>query len=136
MKARRKRRNLVATLFLAGVLSTAAFAFTDSNTFSGANQAGDGSDTVSGFAVSAIHYSGQASPNDDMLGGVTFTLDPATAGDVSVAVSDDDGLTWSSLDSCVGSNALPATSTDFSCNISGANMSIAAVNKLRVVALG
>jgi hypothetical protein len=85
MKPQRKKRNLVATLFLASVLGTSAYAFTASNTVP-PSKGGDGTGAVSGYTVSNISFSIPDDPTDPTT--VTFDLD-AAASTVKASGSDD-----------------------------------------------
>ena len=53
--SRKRRGRLLATLVIAGVLATATYAFTASNTVP-ASRAGDGSGAISGYTVTNVAY--------------------------------------------------------------------------------
>jgi hypothetical protein len=57
------------------ILATAAYGFAASNTVPGTN-AGDGSATISGYTVSAVHYTLNAT-NPANIDSVSFTVAPA-----------------------------------------------------------
>jgi hypothetical protein len=128
MRIQRKKGSLVATLFLAAVLGTSAYAFTSGVTFPGTAAAGDGQDAVSGYIVtSGPHYTIDAVDNT-LVGGVTFTLNKA-ATTVKVDLSDSGSLSGT-LKSCA-----PAGGTSWSCDVSSQAVTIAGVDGIRVVAL-
>jgi hypothetical protein len=85
MKRNRNRGGLIATLLLAGILGTSAYAFTATNNID-PQQAGDGTAGVSGFDVSLVHFS----IPDDPAGGTTVTFHiNGTASSVKASGSDD-----------------------------------------------
>lgn len=70
-----RTRRLVGLLAVAGLLGTASYALTASNTFaSSVNQSGQGAQTISGFAVSNVTYTLDAI-NPENLSAVDFDLD-------------------------------------------------------------
>src|SRR4051812_46647506 len=114
MKRQRNKRGLVATLFLAGILGTSAYAFTASNTFSGgAGAGGDGSsgvNSISGYDVTNVHYD---SSNNTNITDVTFDISPAvdpSIGSVRAA------LNSSTLQDCVDASA--GAGTTYTCDVS------------------
>jgi len=65
---------LLLALVVAGAIAGGAYAFTASNTVPNGN-VGSGSGTVSGYVVSALHYTLDAAiPND--VDSLTFTISP------------------------------------------------------------
>ena len=118
MHSKRKRRTILVAL-LAFVLATAAYAFTASNTFpDGGGNAGDGTGTISGYAVSNVSYD-LNDANPATLDSVSFDLDD-DATEVRVRVN---AGSWVL---CSGGP------TSFTCNISGT--STQAANSLQVAA--
>lgn len=115
---RSRGRRLLAVAIIAA-LAVAAFGFAASNTVP-TSRAGDGSGTVSGYTVSNINYTLDAS-NPSLIDSVSFTLD-APAGDVYVSV--DNGSSWTQ---CTGGP------TNWSCNFTP-NVAVQPVTSLRVVA--
>lgn len=66
---------LSTVLVLSGAIVAGTYAFTAANTVP-ASKAGDGTGTVTGYTVSAIHYNLNAA-NPANVDSVTFTLDTA-----------------------------------------------------------
>src|SRR4051794_11430312 len=128
MKRQRNKRGLVATLFLAAILGTSAYAFTASNTFSaGAGTAGDGSSgpgSITGFDVTNIQY---ASSDDTDVTSVSFDLDSAANGSVKASLNNQ-----ALSPACTGS----VGNTHFVCDVSADGITITASDSLRVVAFG
>lgn len=80
-----RTRRMVGILALAGLLGTATYALTASNTFASAtNQSGQGAQSISGFEVSNVQYTLDA-VNPENLSAVDFDLD-GVAGDVRAKV--------------------------------------------------
>src|SRR4029453_16133666 len=75
---------LVAMFALALILATAAYGFAASNTVPGTN-AGDGSATISGYTVSAVHYTLNAT-NPANVDSLSFTIAPAVPAGGTVEV--------------------------------------------------
>ena len=81
----RRTKRLIGLVAVAGMLGTASYALTASNTFASAtNQGGQGAQTISGFDVSNVEYTLDAL-NPENLSAVDFDLDGA-AGDVRAKV--------------------------------------------------
>ena len=103
--------------------ATAAYAFA-ANINVPTSNAGEGSEVIGGYAVSAVTYTySDANPSD--ITNVTFNILPA-AKKAGVSL-----VTGGLLQTCTGSGAGP-TYTTFNCPISG--VSVLAANRLRVVA--
>lgn len=64
-----------ALVFITGALSYSAFAFTAANTV-GNSKAGEGTSTVSGYTVSAVDYTLNAT-NPSNIDQIAFTMAPA-----------------------------------------------------------
>jgi len=109
-------RTLVAVVLVL-ILSVAVYGFAAANTVP-ASSAGDGSGAISGYAITNIHYALNAA-NPANIQTVTFTITPASAGDVRITM---DGATWSTCTNTAGS---------VSCSV--AQAALTALN-LRVVA--
>lgn len=75
---------LVVMFAVALIFATAAYGFAASNTVPTSN-AGDGSGTISGYTVSAVHYTLNAT-NPANIDSVTFTVSPAIPATGSVVV--------------------------------------------------
>src|SRR4051794_22699284 len=111
MKQKRNKRGLVATLFLAGILGTSAYAFTASNTINDAGHAGDGNGpgSISGYDVTNVHYDSTGGTN---IESVKFDIDPAvdpTVGKVKAAVN------GAALSDCVDDSA--GAGTTYECDL-------------------
>ena len=118
--SRKRRGRLLITLVVAGVLATATYAFTATNTVP-ASRAGDGSGTISGYTVTNVAYSLNAT-NPSTLDSVAFTLD-AAASVVRIKLVAS-GSTWYSCTNPSGNN--------WTCSTSGA--AVAPADQLQVVA--
>jgi hypothetical protein len=111
---------LGAVLLLAVAVMAAAYGFAATNTVPD-TRAGDGAGTISGYAVSNVAYTLNAS-NPQQLDRVEFDLDnPAS----TVKVRLQTGGTWYSCTNTSGNH--------WSCNTTGQNVQPA--NELRVVAV-
>ena len=109
-------RTLFAILLVL-ILSVAVYGFAAGNNVP-ASFAGDGSGAISGYDITNIHYAlNPANPGNIQT--VTFTIAPASAGDVRITM---DGATWSTCTNTAGA---------VSCNV--AQPALTAAN-LRVVA--
>ena len=88
----------LAALAIFAIVAMSAFGFAAGNSFTGQNRAGNGSDTISGFNISNVHYS--LDPGDgDLIDEVSFDLhQPAS----EVMVSLDGGTTWETCGATVG----------------------------------
>jgi hypothetical protein len=125
MSTRRKRsRRLFTTVLFAGVLAFAAYAFTAGNVIPG-SQAGHGGETISGYTVSNVAYSLNAS-NPGNIDSVTFTLTPAAAGTVKMQL-----VTGGSWYSCTHNS----TTGNSSCSTTSPQGTVSAANNLTVLAV-
>ncbi|MCJ7724143.1 MAG: hypothetical protein MUP03_08430 [Anaerolineales bacterium] len=102
-------------------ISTVAYAFAAANTV-GDSQAGDGEGAISGYDVTDIEYTLDAS-DPSMIGSVDFTTN-AVAGVASVSF--DDGTSWYDCTSAGG--------TDWSCDLASGAVDVLLAVELRVVA--
>jgi len=119
MKRFNRRRRLALAGLLALLVAVSAYAFTATNTVP-ASSAGEGSGTISGFTVSAIHYTLDAA-NPANVTGVSFTLAPAPASGATVRAA----LNSGAYVSCT------VTSGTWSCPVTG---SVLGATSLKVVA--
>jgi hypothetical protein len=125
MKKHPRRRRTLLVALLAFVVAASAFAFTASITFNGgtdAGSAGSGSGTISGFDVTQIRYTLDAT-NPANLSGVVFKLDKA-ASSVRAKVN---GM--AAYSTCTGGTA---AGSDWTCALTG---SVASATSLDVVAV-
>jgi hypothetical protein len=102
-------------------ISTVAYAFAAANTVD-VSKAGDGDGAISGYDVTDIEYTLDAS-DPSMIGSVDFTTD-AVAGEASVSF--DDGTSWFDCDTVGG--------TDWSCDLTSGAVNVLLAVELRVVA--
>ena len=65
-------KKFLGVIMAVGVMAASTYAFTASNTV-GASKAGDGTNTISGYTVSAVTYT-QNAANPTLLDNVKFTL--------------------------------------------------------------
>ena len=109
-------RTLLAVMLVL-ILSVAVYGFAAAKTVPG-SYAGDGSGAISGYTISNIHYALNAA-NPANIQTVTFTINPASAGDVRITM---DGATWYTCTNTAGA---------VSCTVAQAALTAA---NLRVVA--
>jgi hypothetical protein len=121
MKRQRNKGGLIATLLLVGVLGTSAYAFTAQNTIN-PQTAGDGTNTVSGFTVSAVHFS----MPDDPAAGTTVTFHLSGTATTVKASGSVDGT---GLVTCTGVGL--AAANDWTCDL---NETLFDADNLRVAA--
>jgi hypothetical protein len=120
MRWRRKRNRYLAAAAIAAIVAPAAYAFTAANTVP-ASSAGSGSGAISGYTVSNVAYTLNAS-NPQNVDQVAFTISPTT-GTVKVQVVS--GGSWYACTNTAGSVTCATTSPQ---------ATAAAVNQLTVVA--
>ncbi len=125
---------------VAMLLSGGAYAFTASNSVP-ATAAGNGSGTISGYAVSGVTYTlSTASPGtaaSPVITGVSFTLAPATgSGDTAAPTVVDAVITGTSAHdySSCSLSATWSTSTGGSYACTGADATVAGATSLAVTA--
>ncbi|MFN8617121.1 MAG: hypothetical protein U0837_08465 [Dehalococcoidia bacterium] len=115
-------------LFLAGLLglvSVATVGYANSNTVPGSS-AGDGSGTISGYAVSNVHYTLDTN-NPSTVTNLSFTINPALpSGTGTARISLNGGSTWLLSNACSGT-------TTVSCSIPSGT-TVTSLATLRVVA--
>jgi hypothetical protein len=117
----KRRRSVLAALVVAGVLSSAAYAFTATNTVP-ASTAGSGSGAISGYTVSAIAYTLNATTPTN-LDAVAFTIAPTTASVVKIQLAA--AGSWYTCANAAGS---------VTCNTTSPQATVAAATNLTVVA--
>ena len=88
----------VIILIVALVFASTAYAMAASNTLADAGKAGDGNNTVSGYAVTGVTYNLNAT-NPALIASVEFDLD-AAASDVQASLTDVSVPTETFADSC------------------------------------
>jgi hypothetical protein len=101
-----KRRAVVAAGAFVAVLSVSGYAFTASNTVPNASL-GQGSNTISGYAVSSVAYNLDASTPTN-LDSVNFTISPATATSVKIQLVV--AGSWYTCTNTAGAVTCPTTS--------------------------
>ena len=113
-------------VFLAGLLGLVTLAtvgYANSNNVPGSS-AGDGSGTISGYAVSNVHYT--LDPNTPtQVNQVSFNLSPAMLAGGTIRISTN-GTTFISA-ACTGTSSI-------TCSLSGAGVTASSLTNLRVVA--
>jgi hypothetical protein len=120
MRLRRKRHRYLLAAAVAAVVAPAAYAFTAANTVPNSN-AGSGSGTISGYTVSNVSYTLNAS-NPQNVDQVAFTIAPTTGTVKAQLVS---GGSWYACTNTAGSVTCATTSPQ---------ATAAGVNQLTVVA--
>ncbi|MEJ5225136.1 MAG: hypothetical protein WHV44_11825 [Anaerolineales bacterium] len=115
---------VLPAMLLLFILVAAVYAFAATNTVPESG-AGDGSGVVSGYTVSNITYTPNAS-NPSTLDSVSFSLTPTGGAGAPTVVraSVDNGTTWSA--------ACTLSGTTWTCNLGGA--AIAPITSLRIIA--
>jgi hypothetical protein len=112
-----KRLLVLGALAITGALTVG---FAAANTMPASTNAGDGSVTVSGYTVSAVHYTlNSSTPN--LTTQVSFTLAPPLPAGGTQRLSLDGGTTWIT---CTGTSSIQ-------CN---AAVAVSSLTSLRVVA--
>lgn len=120
MRLRRKRNRYLVAALAAAVVAPAAYAFTAANTVPSSN-AGSGSAGISGYTVSSVSYTLNAS-NPQNVDQVAFTIAPTTGTVKAQLVS---GGSWYACTNSSGSVTCATTSPQ---------ATAVAVNQLTVVA--
>jgi hypothetical protein len=121
MGSRRSSVGRFATVLLvSGALVAGTYAFTAANTVP-TTHAGDGSGTVSGYTVSAVHYTLNAT-NPGNIDSVSFTVDTAPVAGSTMRVQL--GANWYT---CTNST------TTLTCNTASPQATVVPVTSLRVV---
>jgi hypothetical protein len=121
---RRKKRYLVLLLAIVACVAAAMYGFTASNTVT-AKAAGDGSGSISGFTVSSVAYTLNAS-DPSKIDAVAFSISPASTTTLKVKLES----AASSWYSCTNSSG------SVSCTTTSPQATVAAADELRVVAVG
>ncbi|MDX6487453.1 MAG: hypothetical protein QOK13_68 [Gaiellaceae bacterium] len=117
----KRRRSVLAALVVAGVVGSAAYAFTATNTVP-ASTAGSGSGAISGYTVSAIAYTlNSTTPTN--LDAVAFTIAPTAAAVVKIQLAA--AGSWYTCANAAGS---------VTCNTTSPQATVAAATNLTVVA--
>jgi hypothetical protein len=116
----RRRRTVVVALLALG-LGAGAFAYAASNTVPGSN-AGSGSGTISGYTVSGVAYTLNATTPTN-LDQVAFTIAPTAATTVKAQLAA--GGSWYSCANAAGS---------VTCNTTSPQATVAAATQLTVAA--
>jgi hypothetical protein len=119
---RRSGSKLLVVAVVAGILASAAYAFTASNTVP-TTQAGSGSNSISGYTATAVTYTLNATTPTN-IDAVAFTIAPTTTATVKVQL-----VTGGSWYSCTN------TSGAVSCATTAPQVTVLAANTLSVVAV-
>lgn len=125
MFARFINLRMVTLLVLAFVLSGIAYGFAAANTV-GVSGAGDGQNTISGYAISNVKYTLDSS-NPVNLSAVTFDVTPGAGAGAATSVYVKLVSTGTSYTACTNNGG-----GNWTCNVSG--VTAAAANELRVIA--
>ncbi len=118
----KRRRSVLAALVVASVIGTAAYAITATNTVP-ASTAGAGSGAISGYTVSAIVYTLNATTPTN-LDAVAFTIAPTAASTVKIQLAA--AGAWYTCANAAGS---------VTCNTTSPQATVAAATNLTVVAV-
>ena len=123
VKSMKSPRRLAAVAVFA-IVAMSAFGFAATNNFTGQNRAGNGTDAISGFNISNIHYSLQGS-NPQYLDQVSFTLNQP-ASEVQVRF---DAGTWTNCGASGVGNVVTCTIADNTVLVSpAAQLEVSAVS--------
>lgn len=111
---------------LLGLVTVATVGYANANTVSSSN-AGDGSGTISGYAVSNVHYTLDTN-NPSNVTSLSFTIAPAlpAGGTGTARISLNGGSTWLASNACSGT-------TTVTCSLASGT-SVTSLATLRVVA--
>ena len=125
MRSRWARVGRVGVVFMiAATILAGSYAFTAANTVP-ASKAGDGSGAVTGYTVTNVHYTLNAT-DPSKIDAVSFTLNTAVATGGTLKITLDGGTNWFS---CTVNTTTP------SCTTTGAGQpTVLAAANLRVVA--
>lgn len=121
MRLRRPSRRLLLVVLLAAGLATGTYAYTATNTVP-SSTAGAGSGTISGYTVSGVAYTLNATTPTN-LDQVAFTIAPTAATTVKAQLAA--GGTWYSCTNTAGS---------VTCNTTSPQATVAGATLLTVVA--
>ena len=110
-----QRRRFLGVASFAAILAASMYAYTASNTVP-ATAAGAGSGAISSYTTSNVGYDLNAT-NPANIDAVTFTIAPATAGDVRIKLAS--GGSWYSCSNSLGSVTCAAISPQ--ATVSGAS---------------
>ena len=117
-----RRTRLVGAAILVSLVAFAAYGFTNTNTVPATN-AGSGSGAISGYTVTSVVYTLNAS-NPNNIDQVAFTIAPTNATTVKIRL---DGVTWYACANAAGS---------VTCNTTvGTQATVAPATNLEVVAV-
>lgn len=115
------RRLLLLGIF--GLLAVFTYGFAASNNVDPSN-AGDGSAAISGYDVTGVHYTLDATDPSSVTS-VSFDISPALPATGTARISLNGGTSWLAAGSCSGT-------TTVSCTVSG--VTVLSLSNLRVVA--
>jgi len=117
-----RRTRLLGAAILVCLVALAAYGFTNTNTVPATN-AGSGSGAISGYTVTSVAYTLNAS-NPNNIDQVAFTIAPTNATTVKIRL---DGVTWYACTNAAGS---------VTCNTTvGTQATVAPATNLEVVAV-
>ncbi len=120
----RRKKLYLALLVVPALAALAMYGLTNSNTVT-AKAAGDGSGAISGFTISDVGYTLNAS-DPTKIDAVTFTISPATTSTLKAKLVAS-GTSWYSCTNTAGS---------VSCATTSPQATVLAADELRVVAVG
>ena len=114
MRKPRRTIRFLGIAAVAGAIGLAGSAYTNTNTFTAEPKAGSGSQTISGYEVSDVHYNLNAT-NPESIDSINFTLDSAPGASATIKYRLADGSSWSAnctaTAASVAACAAPAGST-------------------------
>jgi hypothetical protein len=120
----------LAVLLFILVSLAVTYAFAAANTMPANTYAGDGSNTISGYTISNIHYTlDEENPSYlSATNSIQFTISPAmnAEGTVRIQLSHGGATAWYDCDASGGAN--------ITCNVEAGTITVAGITNLRVVA--
>ena len=123
VKKLKSPRRLIALAAFA-IVAMSAFGFAAQNNFNGQNRAGNGTDVISGYNISNIHYSLDAG-DGDLIDEVRFDLNQPAS---EAMVSFDGGASWAVCGASVGATNT-VTCTGLAVDVfTAANLEVSAVS--------
>ena len=125
-----KVKRLFGITLVIGVAVMAGSAYTNTNTFAAEPKAGAGSETISGYDISDVHYDLNTTDPQN-IDSIDFTLDGQPAATATIQYRLANGSTWSA--DCAHVNADPGTTATVTNCAAPAGSTVAGTTNLTVV---
>ena len=131
MHKKNRIKRFIGITAVAGVMAFAGTAYTNANTFATTPKAGAGSEAITGYAVSDVHYDLNATDPQN-IDSIDFTLDGKPASTATIQYRLADGSAWSA--DCAHVNAVdPGTTATVTSCTAPAGSTVAGTTNLTVV---